>query len=274
MLRCQLILCCLTLTIPTGCGKPAVKDPLAGVGGYKLVYRQKDQREIDPWGVETALRKSINATWSGEVVVNGLKDGCEILLPGASEKTVADVKRAIAVSNVLQLRIVAAKGNDDQLIALAEGGQTPVGVAYVAFNPKTVAVHPTWSVVTTPGGKSMLLILEGAEPVDASHIDYAEVGKDEDLRPCIRASLNAEGERRIEALTNANRGRQLAIIVDGTVVSAPTILSTVNRHLQITGNLASEEIQTVVASLRGARTLGCLEPQPISETKVAAGSEK
>jgi preprotein translocase subunit SecD len=71
-----------------------------------------------------------------------------------------------------------------------------------------------------------------------------------------------------------NLQRQLAVIVDGVVISAPTIQSQFSDRFQITGDFNEEELQFLAASLRSARPLASLEPKPISEEKVAAGSEK
>lgn len=205
--------CCLLLAIVTGCGPKVVKDPLVGVGGYKLLYKQQEQRRVEPDLIASSLRERINAKNQDEVVVNALDDGgCEILLPRASEKTVADVKQAIALSNLLKFRIVARQRPDKQLIAAADKGQDTSSAVWVVYSPETVSLPEDAAVRTTPEGKSMVLILEGDEPVDAWHVKHVEVAKDESLRPCLHGTMNDEGTRRLERLTWTYRFRQLATI--------------------------------------------------------------
>src|SRR5690242_13726592 len=98
-----------------GCGRKVVKAPLEGVGGYKLVYKQREGT-LDPVQIARVLRERVDAK-DGEVVVRPLEGGeCEILLPGANDQRVAAIKKAIASGNLLQLRIVALRGVDDKLI--------------------------------------------------------------------------------------------------------------------------------------------------------------
>lgn len=265
----------LALVTLVGCGTNTPTDPLAGVGGYKLTYPQRENRRVNPTAIAAALRSQLRTQNNGDVVVRELEGGgCEILLPGASEETVTEVKKAIALGNLLKFRIVALHRPDQRLIAAAEGGQDPEGGAWVAYDPNKVTLPPDAAVRTTPDGKHWALLLEGDEPVDAWHMEHAEVGKDEDLRPCLRGSLNEEGGRRMGKLTATYRSRQLAIILDDEVISAPTIQSQITDRVQITGKFQIEELQLLVASLRSAGALGSLEPTPSSEIKVAARSEK
>src|SRR6186713_1094162 len=93
-------LSCLMASLSAGCGEKPVADPLAEVGGYRLVYKQKEGQTVGTRQVERALRERLNITDAEEVVVQRLDDGgCEILLPGANEQRVADVKKVIASGN-------------------------------------------------------------------------------------------------------------------------------------------------------------------------------
>ena len=75
-------------------------------------------------------------------------------------------------------------------------------------------------------------------------------------------------------LTNRNPQRQLAIVFDGYVISAPTIVSPFGRQCQLTGKFTREEIVAMILPLRQAKMFAVLEPIPVSEVKVAAESEK
>src|SRR5690349_7503586 len=119
------LLCGLIAALLTGCGKSATKDPLAGVGGYKLAYQRPENRPIDADALASVIRARINARRTSDVVVRKTDLGCEILLPGASEKTVADVKRFVSLGNLLKFRIVASQNFDQPLISAASGRETP-----------------------------------------------------------------------------------------------------------------------------------------------------
>jgi protein-export membrane protein SecD len=62
-------------------------------------------------------------------------------------------------------------------------------------------------------------------PVTGKNLDHAAVGRDQFARPEVHFRFGREGEKKFRALTRANIGRRLAIIVDRTVRSAPVIQS-------------------------------------------------
>lgn len=264
--------CCLAVSL-FGCRAKVAKDPLAGVGGYKLVYKQRNGK-LDTLQIARVLRERINAKDAGDVVVRPLDGGgCEILLPGASDERVAEIKKVIASGNLLQFRIVALRGMDDKLIKACQDGQDHEGAAWAAYDPDKVDFDSDVAVRTMPEGKSKVLTLTDQE-VDAGHVEYASEGRDESLRPSLNCTFNAEGARRMKKLTSTNLRRQLAIIFDGSVISAPTIQSPISTECQLTGNFTQDEVRSMIIPLRQAQMFAVLEPTPTSEIKVAAESEK
>lgn len=263
----------LLASLLSGCREQVPQNPLVGVGGYALVYEQQDKRRIEPSEIASALRERINARSSSEVVVRALDDGrCEILLPGASEKTVAEVKRAIALSNLMQFRLVADPHlNRRQIDQCADGNSTDEA-RWCQYAPDKVTLPPETPVGKSPQGTETVLVVESPDQVDAWHFKHANLGQDADGRPCIMATLNQEGAARMLKFSSNNRSRQLAIIFDDVVISAPTIQAAIRDRLQITGNFNKEELQFIVKSLGSARALGSLNPTPIAEEKVSADS--
>ena len=67
-------------------------------------------------------------------------------------------------------------------------------------------------------------------------------------------------------LTGANKGRNMAIVLDSEVYSAPTIQSQISGNGQITGNFGAEEI-AYLRKVLGAGSLSAqLSSEPISES--------
>src|SRR5207244_8195044 len=62
--------------------------------------------------------------------------------------------------------------------------------------------------------------------------------------------LNSEGGRKFGKVTSENIGRQLAIILDGRVQSAPRIESRIASDGRITGSFTQEEVQNLSLILR------------------------
>jgi SecD/SecF fusion protein len=64
--------------------------------------------------------------------------------------------------------------------------------------------------------------------------------------------------------------RHLAIILDGLVMSAPTINSRISTHGQITGSFTRKEVDSLVNILRSGALPATLKSQPVSETTIGA----
>src|SRR5205823_5957426 len=63
-------------------------------------------------------------------------------------------------------------------------------------------------------------------------------------------TLNSEGGRKFGKATSENIGRQLAIILDGRVQSAPTVESRITTEGRISGAFTQEEVQNLSLILR------------------------
>ncbi len=96
--------------------------------------------------------------------------------------------------------------------------------------------------------------------VSGENLTRANVGADQSGRPAIDFRFDGQGARRFGETTAANIGRPFAIILDGKVISAPTIQSAITGGTgQITGNFSIAEASELVNLLNG----GAL-PAPLS----------
>ena len=73
---------------------------------------------------------------------------------------------------------------------------------------------------------------------------------DENNQPAVSFTLSNEGGRKFGNVTGDNVGRQLAIILDGRVQSAPRIDSRISTDGRITGSFTNEEVQNLSLILR------------------------
>ncbi len=78
----------------------------------------------------------------------------------------------------------------------------------------------------------------------------ARIGFDRRNRPIILFTWNAEGTRIFREFTGNNIGNRLASIIDGKVITAPTIQGRIGRNGQITGSFTREEAANIAVSLR------------------------
>ena len=90
--------------------------------------------------------------------------------------------------------------------------------------------------------------LEGDVIVDAGN-DYDDRG-----RPEVTMRMNAEGARKWRNLTAANVGRQVAIILDGFVYTAPNVQNEIpNGNSSITGSFTVEETKDMANVLKAGK---------------------
>jgi preprotein translocase subunit SecD len=77
---------------------------------------------------------------------------------------------------------------------------------------------------------------------------------DGDGNVVVSFQLTPEGRARLAALTRANIGRRLAIVVNGTVVSAPIIRSEISEGAgQISGRWEAAEAEALAAAIAPTR---------------------
>lgn len=79
--------------------------------------------------------------------------------------------------------------------------------------------------------------------------------------PNVEFSLHADGASKMREFTGANLGRQMAIVLDGEVVSAPVIEGPIYDQGQITGNFSVEEALDLALVLRAGALPASLEYQ-------------
>jgi preprotein translocase subunit SecD len=87
-------------------------------------------------------------------------------------------------------------------------------------------------------------------PVTGRDLRNSRPSLDENNLPAVGFSLNQDGARRFGQLTEQNINRQLAIILDNRVMSAPVIQSRITDEGQITGSFAQQEAQDLSLVLR------------------------
>ena len=70
-------------------------------------------------------------------------------------------------------------------------------------------------------------------------------------QPVVTVRFDGPGSDRFYALTSANRDRSLGIIIDGRMVSAPTIHSAIAQQMIIDGDYTRDEAEALALALRG-----------------------
>ncbi len=210
-------------------------DVGGGAPAYSLKFKERDEAQVRSNAMDQALetiRNRIDQLGVRETTVarEGDRD-ILVQLPGIQDPERA--KELIGKTAVLEFKLVddshsiadAEKNpppGDEVLYGPAEaGGRTP----YLVEKPVLMTGDVVTDARVRPGGR-----LEG---------------------PYVAVDLDARGAQIFDAATAENVGRRLAIVLDGTVYSAPVIKERIpGGHVQITGRFSIDEAHDLAIVLR------------------------
>jgi preprotein translocase subunit SecD len=173
-----------------------------------------------------------------------------VQLPGVSD--VNRAKEIIRSTGLLELKIVE-QGPSASKEALLVNGQPPNGM----------------EVVPGAGGTTdatAYYLVRKAAAVTGRDLRSARPSLDENNRPAVSFTLNSEGAIRFGKVTGENIGRELAIILDGRVQSAPRIDGRITNDGRISGSFTQDEVANLALILRSGSlpaTLTYLEERTI-----------
>ncbi|MBR1633169.1 MAG: protein translocase subunit SecD [Bacteroidales bacterium] len=126
-----------------------------------------------------------------------------------------------------------------------------------------VEFRPMWSVKPVTGSENIYELVaikassrDGQAPLDGSAVTDARVSYDNQRsgHPTVSMSMNAEGANIWAHLTKDNIGKQIAIVLDGTVYSYPTVNGEITGgNSEISGNFDVEEATDLVNVLKSGK---------------------
>jgi len=98
--------------------------------------------------------------------------------------------------------------------------------------------------------KPFYLVREGEAAITGDYLAYVGIRRDDRGRPAVRFTFDARGRRKFASITEGNRGWLLAIILDGTLKSAPLIEEPIAGPGIIRGDFTHEEVRDLVTILQ------------------------
>src|SRR5439155_17599446 len=122
---------------------------------------------------------------------------------------------------------------------------------------------------------------ETDQEITGQFLTSASRSQDRSGGPAVGFHFSVEGGNRFSHLTSTNAPegksedapglkRQLAILLDDQIVSAPTINAIINQDGIIEGNFTDVEVNRLVNILRAGALPATLKPQPVSENTMGA----
>jgi len=214
-------------------------------GAYTFTLRPNIVVQLREDTVNQALQtieRRVNELGVAEPVIarHTAADQIMVQLPGVTD--VGRAKEIIRSTAQLELKQVESGPYSDENAARAAlGGNLPPDMQLL---PGTIEAAPG-----QPAGTGYYVVRR-VPAVTGRDLRNARPTLDENNRPAVSFSLNQEGARKFGAFTQANIGRQLGIVLDNRVQSAPVIQSRIDDEGRITGNFTNQEAQDLSLKLR------------------------
>jgi preprotein translocase subunit SecD len=211
-------------------GNWEVRD--AGEGKFTVEMTDLYERQVKEQTVQEAIRtleRRVNALGVAEPVIaaqGSRGDQILVQLPGVTD--VEQAKRVIKTTAQLSLKLVENSAASQETLVQGAGGKVPDNMEMVSGPGPTA-------------GEPVFYLLRREALITGRDLKSARVGVDENNQPQINFALNATAADKFSRETGRNIGRQLAIVLDGTVYSAPVIQSKLGSDNRITGRFTTQE---------------------------------
>uniref|UniRef100_UPI00286C62AC protein translocase subunit SecD n=1 Tax=Brevundimonas sp. TaxID=1871086 RepID=UPI00286C62AC len=216
----------------------------SGLASDRTITRQGDNRiryaftdaamtAMGPTAVDQSIevvRRRIDSLGTREPAIT--RQGAErIVVQAPGESDPAALERVIGQTAQLTFQMVDSENSVQDAVA----GRVP----------------PDAQLLIGPDGITPYLVKKRIL-VSGENLTRAGVGADQSGRPAIDFRFDGQGARRFGEATAANIGKPFAIILDGKVISAPTIISPITGGTgQITGSFSIAEASELVNLLNG-----------------------
>jgi preprotein translocase subunit SecD len=256
------------------------RDPRIDIGdistaGGRLSFMVRDPTKVDA-AVERmrTLTRPVQLTgnrdWdvqvvdSTRIVLTPTPSGTAQALKDAMSVTRDVVRRRIDPSGTKEITVVTEGGN--RILVEVPGVEDPEALkrligqtARLEFKLVDLSADPQEvQQGRAPPGSEALPNAEGGGfvavkrrvMVSGDQLTSAKLGYDQDNRPAIDFTFNSAGAHRFARATQENVGKPFAIILDGKVLSAPTIQGPIlGGSGQITGNFTVQSAHDLAVSL-------------------------
>lgn len=153
---------------------------------------------------------------------------------------------------------------------LKQWADTPEAIAEARADPVSYFQNRRGLVAGVFEGEPYLLlyVTDGKSITHGPDRPWSMLGARPDVdelgRPSVSFELDSAGGQRMGALTTANIGKPMAVLLDKQVYTAATINSTIRERGIITGSFSKEDINYLTRVLKAGALAGQLSPEPIS----------
>jgi preprotein translocase subunit SecD len=238
-----------------------VREP--GEGRFLVQMTERNVRDVNDRTVKEAIRtleRRVNELGVAEPVIAAHGDkGDQILVQLPGVRDVEQAKRVLQTTAQLTLKLVEDSAPDQEMLLSAHGGKLPANM----------------EIVPGPGdepGRPTHFLVRREAVITGRDLKSARVGVDQNNQPGVDFTLNPAGADKFKRETGRNVGRRLAIVLDGSVASAPVIQGQISDRGQISGRFSTQEADELAKVLRAGALPASL--RPLQELTVGASLGK
>jgi preprotein translocase subunit SecD len=236
----------------------------SAAGAYVFTLRPNLAVQLRDEAVSQALQtieRRVNELGVAEPIVARHSGADQILvqLPGVTD--VARAKEIIRSTALLELKLVEqGPFSTEEQARQAFAGNVP---------PELQVLPGQSEGMRGERPATVYYVVRRVAAVTGRDLRNARPTLDENNRPAVGFSLNQEGARKFGAFTQANIGRQLAIVLDNRIYSAPRIEGQIYDEGRISGTFTSQEAADLSLVLRSGAlpaSLTYLEERTVGPT--------
>jgi preprotein translocase subunit SecD len=213
-----------------------------GEGRFVVQMTDVNVRRIKDQTVKEAIRtleRRVNQLGVAEPVIaehGAAHDQILVQLPGVTD--VEQAKRVIKTTAQLALKLVEDQAPTQEALLQAFQGKVPEQMEVAQGQGDTP-------------GQPVFYLLRKEALITGRDLKNARAGIDPQTNaPDVQFSLNPLGADKFKRATGANIGRRLAIVLDGSVASAPTIEGQISNEGIIRGRFSAQEADELSKVLR------------------------
>jgi preprotein translocase subunit SecD len=221
-------------------------------GRFQMVMTESYQKKIKEQTVQEAIKtleRRVNQLGVAEPIITSTginHDQILVQLPGVTDPEQA--KRVIKTTAQLALKLVEDSALTQEDLLAKTQGKIPDNAELVQGRSDSQ-------------GQPVFYLLRREAAVTGRDLKNARVSVDDSNQPAVSFTLLPAGADRFKRFTSANIGRRLAIVLDGTVESAPEIKGQISDHGQIAGGgFTTKSADELAKVLRAGALPASLKP--------------
>ncbi len=183
------------------------------------------------------LEGRLNPYGAGEISIVRQGDKHIVIeLPNVHD--VRQAKAMIGKTALLEIKLVEDSAGSQEELLKKYNGKLPDNTIIVPSKEKL--------------GRSVFYLVPKYTDINGRLLKdaFSDVGGDFGAQPVVRFVFKPEGAEKFYEITSNNLGRQIAVMIDGVVITAPVVQSAISSEGQITGNFTVKEATDLATLLK------------------------